>query len=540
MRLTGIKLTLVLGCLFAAVAYGQTPTVGGLLNNYSFTLPGLPNYGIAQGSIFDIFGTNLSPVTTSLLTPPLQSTMNGVTVNVTVNGTTTHPLFYFLSSGQIAAILPSATPVGPGTITVTTSAGTSDAFPIQVVESAFGLLTTNNGTGPVAGFNANNNYAYVSYTAAANPGDILELWGTGLGPTPDDATLTEVNVSTEVDIGGVPATVLYHGRSQFTGLDQLNVQVPTGVSGCNVSVVVVTGNYVSNLGTLAVATSGRTCSDPGTGLSADLLQSIASKGSFTSGFISLNKTTTAGITIGGITVGGTTTDSGAASFSKITSFSTAGYGLTSMGSCSILTFSGQTPPVTVTATSLNAGPAINITGPQGNLAMPLTTSNGISFYSTPPNSQFIPAAGGQFHFDNGSGGTDVGAFTADLTVPTPLVWTNMSSITTVQRSSGVTVNWTGGDPSTYVTITGMSIETTNGGSSAIGGFFTCIAPVPPGTFTVPPSVLLALPPSSTIAGVSISSLTVGNSTKTVYFNAPNVDIAGVSATVSNSTTVTYQ
>src|ERR1019366_7849618 len=48
MRFAGF--TLALAGIFAGNALGQAPTVGGLLNNYSNTLPGLPNYGIAQGS----------------------------------------------------------------------------------------------------------------------------------------------------------------------------------------------------------------------------------------------------------------------------------------------------------------------------------------------------------------------------------------------------------------------------------------------------------------------------------------------------------
>ena len=53
------RLICALACAFAPIAFAQAPTVSGLLNNYSYTLPGLPNYGIAQGSIFDIFGAYL-------------------------------------------------------------------------------------------------------------------------------------------------------------------------------------------------------------------------------------------------------------------------------------------------------------------------------------------------------------------------------------------------------------------------------------------------------------------------------------------------
>lgn len=52
------------GCfLFAAAASAQAPVIGGLANNYSYISAGLPNYGIAQGSIFDIFGTSSNPAT---------------------------------------------------------------------------------------------------------------------------------------------------------------------------------------------------------------------------------------------------------------------------------------------------------------------------------------------------------------------------------------------------------------------------------------------------------------------------------------------
>jgi hypothetical protein len=124
MRLAGFAFA----SIFAGSVLGQTPTIGGLLNNYSYTLLGLPNYGIAQGSIFVIFGSNFSSTQTPLQSPP-PAALNGVTIDVTVGDTTTHPLFYYLYPTQIAAVLPSATPVGAGMITVTTSAGTSRSRP---------------------------------------------------------------------------------------------------------------------------------------------------------------------------------------------------------------------------------------------------------------------------------------------------------------------------------------------------------------------------------------------------------------------------
>src|SRR5262249_10044095 len=159
-------------------------------------VPGLPYYGIAQGSIFAIYGTGLAPTTTALQSLPLQRTLNNVSIAVTVNGATANPLIYFLSPTQINAILPSNTPVGMGTITVTNGGSTSASMAIQVVQSAFGLLTYNGGgSGMVKAYDADNNNNLVGVTAAANPGDTLVLWGSGLGPVSGDESVTQTQTN---------------------------------------------------------------------------------------------------------------------------------------------------------------------------------------------------------------------------------------------------------------------------------------------------------------------------------------------------------
>ncbi len=183
--------SLALAGIFASSALGQAPTVNtdgtGVMNALSFERSWAPNYGIARGSYFVVYGTNFAS-TAAYASLPLQTTLGGVSVSVTVNGTTTQALMSFANSTQINAVLPSAAPAGTGTFTVTTSAGTSDASPIVVVDSAFGLLTWNYGSGAAKGFDASidasNPYILFgcSTCPAVNPGDILELYGTGLGP----------------------------------------------------------------------------------------------------------------------------------------------------------------------------------------------------------------------------------------------------------------------------------------------------------------------------------------------------------------------
>ncbi|MGA2741985.1 MAG: hypothetical protein ABSG65_31660 [Bryobacteraceae bacterium] len=558
MRFAGF--TLALAGIFAGSALAQTPTVGGLLNNYSYTLPGLPNYGIAEGSIFVIYGTNFSSANTPLQSPP-PPTLNGVTINVTVNGTTTHPLFYYLYPTQIAAVLPSATPVGTGAITVTTSAGTSAAFPIQVVASAFGLLTSNNGSGPAQGYDASidasNQYILFGFSEAANPGDILELWGTGLGPVANDATLVQVSSPPQVYIGGVAADVSYAGRSSYTGLDEIFIKVPSGVTGCYVSVVVQTGNYVSNFGTVPVAATGRTCTDASNPITSAILDGLTESGSLSAGFISISQLTEPGITVGGVTVGGSTIDTSSASFAKITAsqFNAGAFasalGFTSIGSCYVDTFTTSSAtttsaPLGFQFVPLNAGPDIDINGPDGVLAMPFQTLDNLDTYSSPlAGGSFIPAAGGSFTF-SGTGGPDVGAFTTPAIQIAPAVtWSNAATISTVTRSSGLTVNWTGGQTGAYVGITGVSLTgVTTNASSYLAGLFTCRVPASAGTFTVPPAVLLSLPPSSTTSAggttIPLGFLLLSDAAAPVSFSAPNLNVGIVEASVENILFVTYK
>jgi len=560
-----VKVPVQLGVLCATLALAVVPavaqpTVGGILNNYSYTLPGLPNYGIAQGSIFALYGSAMSGSSTGLQNAPLQTTLVGSTLNVTVGGVTTHPYLYYVTPTQIAGILPSNTPVGTGTITVTYNNQTSAPLAIQVVASGFGMLSLNNlGSGPSAAENANVNYSLLSSTNAANPGDYIVFWGSGLGPvsgsenTYPQPQTNMTNLPIQVEIGGVSATVDYRGRSQYPGLDEVIVIVPSGVSGCQVSVAVISGSpsVVSNYGTIPVAPSGtRTCTDPTTSiLTASQLQTLAGKSTVSYGFIGIGKTTTTTqpITVSGVTIepGGTTvTDSASAAFVRYTSaqFESLTQSTASVGSCTLFTYTlaneGTLP--NSLPTYLNAGSAINLSGPQGNQA--LTFLNGL--YSNPsPPTTFIPTSGGAFSFNNGSGGPDVGAFTTSLTVAAPLTWTNSSSITTVTRSQGVTVNWTGGNSNTYVEISGSAFSGSS--QTAVGGFFYCTAPVSAGTFTVPASVLLSLPPTGSIteSGVTIpipGTLVVGNYSNPVSFTASGLDFAFAQFYNTNSIQAAYQ
>jgi uncharacterized protein (TIGR03437 family) len=565
-----LVILILLACL-TPLLVAQTPTVAGLENNYSFAPPGSPGYGIAEGSIFDIFGSNLANTSTGLQSPPPTS-LQGVTVSITVNGVTRLAPLYYVTPKQIGAILPSDIPVGTGTITVNNTGTMSTPAPIIVVQSAFGVLTLNNGTGPAAAFNSS--YQYLGASNAANPGDVILLWGTGLGPVPNDLQQSAVATPPEIDIGGIPAKIWYAGRSQYPGLDQINVEVPAGVSGCYVSVVVRNGSTVSNFASIPVAASGRTCSDATTGLgfSVAQLQSLVGKTSVTVGGLGLAKIniSTPAVVVGGVTVSPASTtviDSGFAAFEKVTlpaqfdpyTAAAASNTIASVGNCYVYTTTvdtssppptsttptPSTPVPTITTTPLNAGPFINVTGPLGSKQMPFNNGayggqlgGGVGSSALPA---FIPDAGGAFAFDNGSGGPDIGPFHTTLNF-NAAVWTN-PNLTSVTRSQGLPITWTGGDASTYVEISGTSFTST--GTLFTTGVFTCVAPATAHQFTVPSSVLLALPASGTETIGSISIPLAGGLSVMSYAWTNGLYIPGVDLTYGYtysivSTAVTYQ
>lgn len=556
------------------------PGIAAVQNNYSNIIKGMPNYGIAQGSVFTIFGTNLGPAQTPTLPDlsqgPLATNLKGVTVQVTVNGATVQAIPYYVSATQIAAILPSRTPVGTGTVTVTYNNVTSSQTQITVVPAAFGIDTLNGaGTGPAVVQNASNGYALLSATAAANPGETLVFWGSGIGAAQGDETkypfaqVDQTNSSAvQVYVGGQLVKPSYAGRSQFPGVDQVNVVVTPGVVGCNVPVVVQTGTgastMVSNTATIPIAASGRGCADPASGgLSSTDLQDIVNKGTYRGGFITLGKGTsqTPGITLPtGQTVGGgtTTADFAAASFSEVTvnqvdvAQALPQFQLTSLGSCSVYQVQGsQTASLggAVRSKALDAG-TLSMKLPNGS-TMTLTKSQGLGYSLSGSNATgstsplFIPDSGGQFTFSNT--GADVGAFTASITVPPAIAWTNMNNVTDITRSGGVTVNWDKTSSySGFVTITGNSYSASNPNDpkTAIATGFQCMAPYSAGTFTVPPYVLLAMLPSASVSagGISIPTglLSLSLSAQPVRFTAPGLDTGFIAAANSSGKLVNYK
>jgi len=548
---------IALAAMLAATASAQ-PSIfaNGIVNSASYAKPGLPNAGIAEGSIFTIFGNNIgpsSPVQVSAF--PIGTNLGGTTVNVSAGGTNYPAPVIFTSQSQVSAIMPSNVPAGSANVTVGFNGSTSASQPITVVPSSFGVYSTNQqGTGSAVVQNAN--FQLFTPTSAALPGDVAILWGTGLGPVsfsdagaPQATNLT--NIPAELYIGGQPVNLTYRGRSGCcSGVDQLVFTVPSGVSGCNVSVSVKINNVVSPTTTMPIGSgSSRVCSDP-TGFSTGDLSTLLGKSTFNVGSIVLlheNISINVGPPIGNFSE---VSDIGSASFEQYTpatfTASSAAFQLPSVGSCTILTASGSsTSGVPVNTIGLDAGPAINIKRPDGTAKQLTAVSGQKGEYSgtlssgTPPATVTSFLTGGPYAIDNGGGGADVKGFSFSLPAGPPLTWTNSASASTITRSSGFTVTWSGGDPNSYAFIVGNSTTT---GTPSLSVTFYCIAPVAPGSFKIGPEVLDQLPASSpSTGGFSFGGfMGVGSLSTPVKFTAPGLDYGSAFSESVNGTGVSWQ
>lgn len=493
------------------------PVITAVLNNSSQIPSGFANGGIAPSSLFAIQGTGMAtPGTVPVLqdsTQGLPATLNGATISVSAGGKTYTPPIWYASPTAIAAVLPAATPVGPATLTVSYNGTPSAAFNITVVASAYGIDVYNGNTA-VAQDPTSPTGAVFTPTSSAKPGQFVTLWGTGLGADPGDPdgsyTGTPHTVATPVQIyvGGVQATnISYAGASVYPGVSVIQFQIPQGVpNGCYVPVVVLTGSgaasVVSNSPTFAIMNNGGECSEPLTGVTG-------------------SQTTDVNIRAGDVLIGSLSEPSigaynlASAGFDKVTGTVTSGSsstsGSVSIGGCTITEITSSSSSggsASLTITYLDAG-TLTLQGPAGSYPLPEIAKGE---YSSQLPASAVPSTGGAFVFSNGNGGADVGAFTATVNMPNPILnWTNQSAAATVTRSQGLLVTWLGGSPGSYVYISGSSAS----GTGLVGGF-SCYAPQSALQFTVPAYVLSVLPAGQ-------GSVLLENLTAYTTFTAPGLD-----------------
>jgi uncharacterized protein (TIGR03437 family) len=225
------------------------------------------------GSVMSLFGSNFAPAgqTRGITSGDIVDRRFPQTLGciaVTINGQNA-PMIY-VQSNQINFQAPALASVGSASVVVIANPGAtnevrSDAVTITTQQAFAPALFTFDGKS-VAATSADGTRVIARTTvvpgaSTAKPGDVVVLYGTGMGPTTPDVAPGEItpgaaNFSSAVTItiGGVavPASdILYAGLSpqSISGLAQFNVRLPQSLPDGDLPVLISIGGSPSSSGT---------------------------------------------------------------------------------------------------------------------------------------------------------------------------------------------------------------------------------------------------------------------------------------------------
>lgn len=219
---------------------------------------------IAPGQMVVVWGTGMGPDKVASLTQDA----NGL-VSTSVSGVrilfdgVPAPVVY-ASAGQCSAVVPYFGAIKATThVQVEYQGVRSDPVEVPVTATAPGLFTSDaSGMGQGAVLNEDG-VTRNSTSAPAKPGSVVILWGTGEGLTDPPGVdgrlavdvLPKPLAAVSVQIGGLPATVLYAGAApgNIPGLFQINARMSNSVQpGDRVAVQVTVGAKASQ-GSVTIA-----------------------------------------------------------------------------------------------------------------------------------------------------------------------------------------------------------------------------------------------------------------------------------------------
>ncbi len=240
------------------VGSGNAPPAissSGIVNGASF------QPGIIANSWATILGTNLAPITdtwaNAIVNGNLPTSLDGVTV--TIGGKPAY--LNYVSATQINLVVPDV-PAGATAVTVKAPSGTSSTFTVTASQygPAFFPWPNTRWWPPGRTSVGRSGTAHFPGTAtvAAKPGDVIILWGTGLGPTSPSAP-TGVQVPANqtyststlpaVTVNNVAATVYGAALAPgYAGLYQVAIQVPASLADGDWPVVATIGGVSSPAG----------------------------------------------------------------------------------------------------------------------------------------------------------------------------------------------------------------------------------------------------------------------------------------------------
>jgi uncharacterized protein (TIGR03437 family) len=194
---------------------------------------------VAPGAFVTVYGSNLASAV--MQSPQPYPTQLG-DVQVLINGTAAN--LQYAGLGQINFIYPN---LPPGITKLTVKNSTGQQSVNVMLASAVPSIFTSTGVanGPASAENAVTGVV-VGAGAPLHAGDYVALYLTGIGNTPATTTVT---------VGGQSCAGQYFFAghvASYVGLDQVNCQIPVGVTGSAVPVIVTANGRASNTATLTI------------------------------------------------------------------------------------------------------------------------------------------------------------------------------------------------------------------------------------------------------------------------------------------------
>ena len=359
--------------------------------------------------------------------------------------------------------MPTAGTPGVLSIVVTTAAGSSEPVTGTVFFNSAGIFTQNSsgcGAGAILNVKPDGSVSLNSPSNSASPGDYLSIFATGLGvasvqppdgepaPTQPLAIIQYDNYGAGVEFyaditpldgppdgpGAVQLASFTGEAPGFVGLDQVNVQVPSGApQGCNVPLRIGVANDsdtrpLSQPVTVSIHGGGGQCVDPPMGSAGALVLKKS---------VVLNDDTVPA------------SDTFAASFSASPGKTVPPPVVLGPGA-ETLNITDLAPACAIPGYStLDAG-QISLSGPAGQVQVQPSVANGQISYQASLPAGFLQQ--GTFQVSS-TGGKNVGAFQPTLNVGSDIqVTSQFPQGSQVDGLSTITVNWTGGQAGEVATL----------------------------------------------------------------------------------------
>ena len=222
-------------------------------NNAPFTS------NVAPGEFISLYGSGLAPQTVTASTVPLPLTLGGVQVSI---GGMPAPLYY-VSPTVISAIVPYSFPTDYSyqDVQVINNGAASNTVQVTARDTSPGIFTVPaGGIGNGAILHAVD-YSLVAPDNPAKAGETVLMFLTGLGvvsPLVADGAAGPTNplslaTPPSVYIDGAEAKVLFAGLApSLTGLYQLNLTIPNGVSTGKVKIEIDTHDGTTTMATIPI------------------------------------------------------------------------------------------------------------------------------------------------------------------------------------------------------------------------------------------------------------------------------------------------